>query len=332
MKILIIGGTGFIGPFVVKELKEQGHELAIFNRGNNNSIISGHQIAFISGDKHDLYNFRTEFKKFMPEVVIHMGAYSKSDADIVIKTFEGITERIVVLSSIDVYHAYGILIGLEEGITPTPLTETSLLRQKLHPYGGDYEKILVEDLIMNSSDIAGTILRLPMVYGPGDPSNRLYKYAKRIHDNRNVIILDELFANWRGSREYVENVAHAISLAATDNRAKNRIYNVGDLRTQTEYDWLVNIVNTMNWSGKILSFPRNELPEDLIYSVLNLKQNWDIDTTRIRQELNYNEPVPVEEAIRRTIAWEINNPPDALHPKDFPRLDYEIENKFLANF
>jgi len=39
MKILIIGGTGFIGPFLVDELIEAGHEFAIFNRGNNRSTI-----------------------------------------------------------------------------------------------------------------------------------------------------------------------------------------------------------------------------------------------------------------------------------------------------
>ncbi|WP_353936577.1 NAD-dependent epimerase/dehydratase family protein [uncultured Brevibacillus sp.] len=33
MRILLLGGTRFIGPHVVKRLAEYGHELAIFNRG-----------------------------------------------------------------------------------------------------------------------------------------------------------------------------------------------------------------------------------------------------------------------------------------------------------
>jgi nucleoside-diphosphate-sugar epimerase len=332
MKILIIGGTGFIGPYVVKELIELGHEVAIFNRGNNNRLFSRDSVTFFTGDRQFLNNYKTEFISFSPEIVIHMGAYTKQDAEMTINTFKGITERIIVLSSMDVYHAYGILIGLEEGATPIPLTETSLLRSKLYPYGGDYEKILVEKTIMECPHLAGTILRLPMVYGPGDPSHRLYKYAKRIFDNRNAIILDELFANWRGSRGYVENVAHAITLAATDKRAEYRIYNVGEENAQTEYEWLNNITRTMNWSGKIFSIPRENLPKELIYTALNLQQDWALDTTRIRQELNFKELITFEAAIERTIAWELNNSPKELHPKDFPKFDYEIEDEFLANF
>ncbi|WP_438350660.1 NAD-dependent epimerase/dehydratase family protein [Paenibacillus sp. FA6] len=331
MKILIIGGTGFIGPYVVEELIELGHEVAIFNRGTNNRLISQDTVTFITGDRQFLNSYRQEFIEFAPEVVIHMGAYTKQDAEMAMSTFEGIAERIIVLSSMDVYYAYGILIGLEEGFTPTPLKENSLLRSKLHPYGGDYEKILVEEIIMNSPRLAGTILRLPMVYGPGDPSHRLYKYVKRVSDNRNAIILDELFANWRASHGYVENIAHAITVAASDKRAKYGIYNIGEENTQTEYEWLNNITRIMNWHGKILSIPRERLPRELIYETLNLHQDWALDTSKIRQELDFNEHITLEEGLERTITWELNNPPEELHPKDFPKFDYEIEDEFLKN-
>ncbi|WEK56042.1 MAG: NAD-dependent epimerase/dehydratase family protein [Candidatus Cohnella colombiensis] len=331
MKILVIGGTGFIGLYVVKELIQAGHEVAIFNRGNSNPSLLNNNILMISGDRQQLNDFRYEFLKFQPDVVVHMGAYTKRDAETAIATFEGITNRIVVLSSMDVYHGYGILIGSEDGLVATPLSEKSALRHKLYPYGGEYEKIHVEDLIMKCSSISGTILRLPMVYGPGDPSHRLYKYAKRVHDNREFIILDDLFATWRASRGYVENVAHAISLATTDDRATNQIYNVGEINTLSEYEWLHNIKTLLHWSGEILAIPRGELPEELIYPSLNLKQNWDIDTTKIREQLGFQEIVSFEEGIINTFKWELNNPPEELHPKDFPRLDYHIENEFLAN-
>lgn len=330
IRILIIGGTGFIGPFVVKELSELGHELALFNSGNNNSTTG--PILTIIGDRQDLYRYRTDFKNFKPDVVIHMGAYTKNDADIILKTFKGITERIVIISSIDVYHAYGILLGIEDGFTQTPLNETSRLRQKLYPYGGDYEKILVENTILDCPFISCTILRLPMVYGPGDPSHRTYKYAKRIQDNRGAIILDEHFARWRSSRGYVENVAHAISLAAVNNKAMNKIYNVGDEQLHSEFEWVVNIANVAGWKGNIYRIPINQLPKELIYSSLNLEQDWVVDTSRIRQELNYSEPISFNKAIRRTIEWELDNPPNELHPKDFPRFYYDIENSFLLKY
>lgn len=70
-----------------------------------------------------------------------------------------------------------------------------------------YDKILVERAVMGDADPVGTILRLPMVYGPGDPQHRLFQYLKRMDDRRPAILMDEGAAGWRWSRGYVENVA-----------------------------------------------------------------------------------------------------------------------------
>src|SRR5271157_4053360 len=44
LKILILGGTSFLGPHLVEELQEHGHEVTLFNRGNQNSIFSNVEI------------------------------------------------------------------------------------------------------------------------------------------------------------------------------------------------------------------------------------------------------------------------------------------------
>jgi hypothetical protein len=49
---------------------------------------------------------------------------------------------------------------------------------------------------------------------------------------------------------------------------------------------------------------------------------------RIRTGLGYEEPVEIEEAIRRTIAWEQQNPPSTVNPQQF---DYSTEDAALAN-
>jgi hypothetical protein len=49
---------------------------------------------------------------------------------------------------------------------------------------------------------------------------------------------------------------------------------------------------------------------------------------RIRTELGYEDLVEIEEAIRRTIAWEQRNPPSALNPQQF---DYSVEDAALPN-
>ena len=45
LKILILGGTNFLGPHLVEELQEQGHEVTLFNRGTQDiSFLSNVEI------------------------------------------------------------------------------------------------------------------------------------------------------------------------------------------------------------------------------------------------------------------------------------------------
>ena len=48
---------------------------------------------------------------------------------------------------------------------------------------------------------------------------------------------------------------------------------------------------------------------------------------RIRAELRYTELVDIDEAIRRTIAWEQSNPPTTIDPQ----LNYDAEDAALAS-
>lgn len=159
---------------------------------------------------------------------------TEQDARVLMSTFKGTACRLVVISSADVYRAYGRLHGTEPGPPdPLPLTEDAPLRERLYPYRGetprreddpkrwmdDYDKILVEQVVMGNPELPGTVLRLAAVYGPGDPLHRLFFFLKRMADNRPAILLDALEAKWRWARAYVENVAAAITLAVTDGRA-----------------------------------------------------------------------------------------------------------------
>jgi putative NADH-flavin reductase len=107
MKILIIGGTGFIGPWVVKRLHAAGHTVTLFNRGKTRySVPAG--VNHIAGDRKNLAQFKDVFRKTMPEVVLDMVPLTQQDAQTVVDTFGNIAGRVVAVSSQDVYRAYGI--------------------------------------------------------------------------------------------------------------------------------------------------------------------------------------------------------------------------------
>ena len=338
MRILVIGGTGFSGPHVVRHLCALGHELTLFHRGETDAGLPG-SVQHVFGDRKNLADFAARLRRFAPNLVLDMIPRWAQDAWSVVSVFTRVARRTVALSSQDVYRAYGRLIGIEPGpVEPVPLDEGAPLRTRLYPYrdrakGADqpsylYEKILAERLYVSEPELPGTILRLPMVYGPRDAQHRLFEYLKRMDDGRPAILLAEGMAGWRWTRGYVENVAAAVVLAVVDERSVGRIYNVGEQETLTEAEWVRAIGRAAGWDGEILVVPRASTPEHLVPEI-NTNQHLVADTARVRQELGYAEKVSHEEALRRTVAWERGHLPVQIDPTAF---DYQAEDTLLAEW
>ncbi|SFM40424.1 Nucleoside-diphosphate-sugar epimerase [Paenibacillus sp. 1_12] len=331
MKIIIIGGTRFIGPFVVSQLLELGHEVVLFHRGQTTSYDLSGKVRHIIGDREQLINYKDEFKHYLPDVVLDMIPSKRSHADVVMRTFKGIAKRIVAISSGDVYRAYDLMIRNEtHPLEPLPLTEDPNLREKLFPYRNsgnmEYDKILVEQIIMGDDDLPGTILRLPAVYGPGDNQHRTFEFLKRMDDNRDFILLSEDFAQFRWTHAYVENVASGIVAAITKDRASGKIYNIGEIETLPRADWIKAIGKGAGWNGKEITVPT--LPDQIGFNLLNTKQHLIMDSSRIRTDLDFKEIVPFWEGLKKTIAWERKNKPEKI---DLKRFDYEMEDEIYNN-
>lgn len=341
MKILVIGGTNFIGPVVVRQLYAMGHEVTVFHRGKTTAELP-EGIQHILGDRSELTQMKSEFERLSPQVVIDMFPYTEADAIALMNVFQSIAERVVAISSMDVYRAYAVFLQIEPTqLESVPLTENSALRQQLHLFRemaerplnapADYEKILVERVVMNYPDLTGTIVRLPMVYGTQDPLNRLFPYLKRMDESRPAIVLPESIAQWRGSYGYVENVAYAIALAATNERAKGRIYHVADAEVLTEAERLSRVGRVAGWQGKIVTVSTESLSTDWSLPY-NTAQHWTVNTARIRQELGYSEVVPLEKALKTTIDWQRSHPPTEISPWTGKELlDYTIEDRILKS-
>jgi nucleoside-diphosphate-sugar epimerase len=337
MQVLLLGGTRFIGPPLVRLLVNAGHTVAVFHRGQTQTDLPS-SVVPILGDRKGLSNFIPEFRRFAPQVVIDMIAFTEQEAFAAVQAFRRIAQRLVVLSSMDVYRAYDRLRQADPGPPEQmPLKEDAPLRQILYPYrlqakgeedfGYHYEKILVERVVLGQPDLPGTVLRLPCVYGPGDYLHRTLEYLKRMDDGRSTILLGELRANWRWTRGYVENVAAAIALAATDARAAGQIYNVGEREAATEAEWVRRIGQAAGWTGDVRTASDERLPTHLRLPY-DWTQNLVGDTSKLRQELGYKEPVSLGEALARTVAWQRACPPEGIDPKLF---DYAAEDAVLES-
>jgi nucleoside-diphosphate-sugar epimerase len=326
MKILILGGTKFIGPHVVRRLAERGHDVTIFHRGETETDLPP-SVRHVHGDFSHFANHVDQLRALSPEVVLDMVPFRAEDVQR-LKSFKGVARRVVAISSGDVYRAFGRIWRTEPGPPdPIPLTEDSPLRKKLSSAGLDYNKTAIERAIMDDPDLSATILRLPATHGPGDSQHRLFKYLKRMEDQRPVILLDEALARWQWSRGYVEDVALAIALAVMNEQAAGCVYNVADSTAFTEAEWVRQIARVHGWKGEVIALPSEQLPSYLRNDQFDLSQQYLVDTSRIRRELSYAEVVPFDEALRRTIAWERANPPEEVDPEQF---DYAAEDATLT--
>ncbi len=163
----------------------------------------------------------------------------------------------------------------------------------------------VERVIMASTSVRGTLLRLPQVYGPRDYRSRVPEYLEQMDAGSEYIVLEESLAIWRVSRGYVDNVADAIALAATDDRAAGRIYNLAEDDAISEGEFAESIGRAAGWTGRLRTLPLAELPEHVADHTgqFDYSHHLVTDTSRIRRDLGHREGVTRDAALRETVAW-----------------------------
>lgn len=282
MRVLVVGGTRFIGAHAARQLAEAGAQVTVFHRGKSEAALPA-RIAHIRDPlaEYPILRFPDAVRGRDWDVVVHMVMMGEADAQATADAFDGRIGRLVMISSGDVYRAYGRLTGHEPGpLEPVPLTESAPLRATFYPYRAmagklgnyayDYEKILAER-VMQAARTPSVILRLPKVYGPEDNANlaTVYGFAGQ--------------PRWRWTHGHVDNVARAIVLAAMHPKAEG-IYNVGEAHTPTMGERLAHL--------PLSSEPAAPLPP------FNFAQDMVCDTTRIRDALGFAEVVEAAAAMR----------------------------------
>jgi nucleoside-diphosphate-sugar epimerase len=305
VRVALIGSTGFIGHHVARWLTAGGHEVIGIQRGSSSTQVPG--VLSLTADHHDLPTLANALAQAAPAILIGMVAYTADDTDRLTAALPATVRRLIIVSSADVYWTYDAFRGLRLPEAPgEPLSESAPLREQLFPYrsqaqGPDdllysYEKILVEQQARARSPVPVTILRLPMVYGPRDPNQRVGGYLQRLAAGSSLLGLNPVEAQWRCTRGYVEDVAWAIALAAVNDRAAGEVYNVGESEALTEQAWAEAIAQAAGWPGRVVTEP--SVP-------LSLPANWSVpltvDTGRIRADLEYEEPVGRAEGLRRSV-------------------------------
>jgi nucleoside-diphosphate-sugar epimerase len=306
VRVVVIGGTGFIGHYVTQWLVKAGADVSAIHRGQTPVRVPS--VRSLRADRKHSAALTTALAAAAPAVVVDMTAYTGDEVEGLLAALPDSLVRLVIISSGDVYWTYGAFLGLIPSRTvPAPLDEQASLREQLYPYRArasgpidllyGYDKIVVEQTAQGGAGVPVTILRLPMVYGPDDPQRRIAGYLERLRASGGTLRLNAAEAAWRCTRGYVEDVAWAIRLAALDERAAGEIFNVGEEEGLTELEWVGAIATAAGWSGQVISDAATPP---------SLPAEWGIplvvDTHRIREVLGYQEPIGRQEGLRRTTA------------------------------
>lgn len=315
MKILLLGGGGFIGRNLLNIMRDFDVAVLASSRCSNAAT------KVFQGRQDDLPKLRDDLASWGPEVVIDLVSENAEGVKATLAGLHGIASRFVVASSLSVYQNYGLFLRTEtssRGVHDEPLSEDDPVRNRQYVYRDQdgastdperpklahYEKIAVEQAYRSVADTPVDVLRLPLVFGPGDPSRSVQSYAEKLR--RNPIIFTPAQAGWRQSRCYVIDVAKAFAAAALqpDRHPGFEIYNVSDGLNLTEADWVTAIAQAaqarhgveIDHAHDATARLTNDFPIDADY-----RHNLTASNQRIMENLGWSAGQNLNQALRATI-------------------------------
>ncbi len=306
-RVVMLGGTRFIGRAIVEELLGNGYEVLIVHRGEHEADGMG-SLEHIHVDRGRLRDTANTLRKFNPGGVVDACAMSKADAEKAVAALsDGL--RLVVLSSMDVYRAFGA-VQANTLTDPIPLDENSPVRSERYLYRGkapgrqDYEKLDVEEVY---SARRATICRLPMAYGEHDYQRREEFILRRLRARRPRIPVGA--GTWLWSRGYVRDLARGVRLALESPAAIGEVLNLCEVQTWPVGFWARQILEAAGSECELVRLQNEALLPDDLKLTGSIAQHLLASPSKARSMLGWRETDPAE-AVRRSVQWHLEHPPD----------------------
>lgn len=306
MRAAVIGGTRFIGRALVEDLAGAGHEVLIVHRGEVEPQDYP-EVQHVHAVRAELAKARGEVEAFGPDVLIDMIQISRETARATLDAFPDVPRR-VVISSMDVYRAYGAMHA-ETVTDAVPVDESGPVREERYPYRGkiegmdDYDKLDVEEEFLA---VGATVCRLPIVYGEFDYQRREEFILRRVRAGRTRIPVGA--GNLLTTRGYVRDVAAGIRLAAERADIAGQIFNLGEQRTLSVGLWARAILEAAGSDAELVRVPDESVPQDLGATGV-VDQHLLVDSSKARATLGWTE-IDKGESIARSVAWHLAHPPE----------------------
>ena len=185
-KVLILGGTEFVGRLLVEALRtDQTKEIYLFNRGKTNPGLFP-KIKRIPGDRET-----DDVKKLQAhqwDYVIDFSSYFPKSLQSTIHHINKNVKKYIYISTIAVYDLKGYDPGIQinEDYKKVTCTPEEAVDPSMKTYGN--KKLACEEVLNEATWLNAIILRPSIIYGPYDPTDRFYYWLRKIKNSKEIIV------------------------------------------------------------------------------------------------------------------------------------------------
>ena len=189
-RLLILGGTGFIGPHMVRYAVDRGHQVTIFTRGNS-KVDLPNGVERLVGDRN---NDHAALRGKTWDIVLDNNAQDYRWVRTSTSLLEHSVDHYILISSISAYDLNSFGWTNSEQILMEPKVDEGYPRIK-SPVGWNYGdeapyglmKTLSEDIVHNAFPGKNTVVRPGLIAGPGDPTDRFTYWPVRLAEGGEIL-------------------------------------------------------------------------------------------------------------------------------------------------
>jgi nucleoside-diphosphate-sugar epimerase len=299
MRVIVLGGTWFVGRAITDELTAAGHAVLVAHRGISDPADLP-DVQHLHAERQGWPGHKAAFAAFEPDAAIDVSAGDGAGAQAALTALPpGL--RLVALSSIDVYRAYE---ALHRGTVsdPVPLTEESPLRAIRRIDGPQWENLEIEEAYLAAG---ATILRLGAVYGEHDYQRRFEPVLRRIRAGRRRMPTGA--GSFLFSRVYAGDVARAALAALASHRGAGDCVNIVETTTAPMLLFYEQVIAAAGATVDLVRVPDDALPADLREAGA-ISQHLLASPAKARELLGWT-ATPDQQVLRRSVAWHLAHPP-----------------------
>lgn len=290
-RVLVIGGTRFVGRLFVLRALARGDRVTLFNRGHHQDPF-GDRVERCRGDRGTA-QFDAALAGRTFDAVVDFAAYVESDVARAIDVLSGRVGRYLLVSTGQVYLVRaGASVPSREEDYDGPLMPRPSLPSDRGEWDYGMGKRACEDLLVRAGDRLPSIrLRIPMVNGPRDYYRRIERYVHRMLDGGPLVLPD---ANRLVRHVDATEVAATIDALLEHPRALGEALNQAEDETPTLAQLLSAIGAEIGVSPEVVEVPDLAAHVD-VKAASPFSGQWMsfLDPTKIRAMGIGHAPLPV---------------------------------------